>query len=89
MTDPTTTPTTITPGLQTTEGKGSAIVLILTVLGAVVPTVLTMLTDIATKFPSWGWVAPVIGVVSLIGAVLTAIGYGNNRTALKIAALKS
>jgi len=87
MTD--TATTAVTPGSQTTELKVTAISMVLSTLAMVIPTVITLVTDLSTKFPSWTWVAPVIGGLGLIGQILAALGYQNARTAVKVAALKA
>ena len=58
-------------------------------LATVVPTLATLFTDLASKFPAWSWTGPVIGALGIVGTVLTALGYTKQRTALKIAALES
>jgi type II secretory pathway component PulF len=87
MTD--TATTAVTPGSQTTELKVTVVSMVLSTLAMVIPTIITLVTDLSTKFPSWTWVAPVIGALGLIGQILAALGYQNARTAVKVAALKS
>jgi hypothetical protein len=99
MADTDMTPTTNVPlvpqtdpsakGMSTSEGKMAAAMTALCFLGTVVPTLMTMLTDIKTNFPGWGWTGPAIGIVSILAGALTSLGYMNKRTELKLGLIDS
>jgi hypothetical protein len=92
MADPTPTPTDQTgpldAGSTTSEFTAAKWAMILTIVSTVVGAVSEVLTQLAPQLASFKWYGAVLAVIGLLGTVLTALGYGKNRTALKIAALK-
>jgi len=75
-------------GLYTSEGRAATVAMVMSVLSMVVPTLVTFFTDLQAKFPQWSWVAPILGVLGLVGTVLTSLGYGKQRTAVKLALIQ-
>jgi hypothetical protein len=88
MADPVTTPApgAVTPGTQTSEFKVTVVATILSILATVVPTLISIFGDLQAKFPSWTWAGPVLGMLGIIGTVLTALGYQSTRAQVKEAA---
>jgi hypothetical protein len=78
----------VTPGIKTSEFIITSISMGLSVLATIIPTVITMFTNLQTSFPQWSWIGPIIGALGMINAVVTAITYQKSRTNIKIAAMK-
>lgn len=79
----------VTPGNQTSEYKVTVFVSILTILSTVVPYLVTIFTDLQAKFPAWTWIAPILTILGILGAVINALGYQSARTQVKVAALNA
>lgn len=89
MSDPVTPSPVVTPGLQTSEGKFAVVATVLSILAAVVPGLAALFTDLAVRFPGAVWIGAVVTALGVVGSILTALGYGAQRTALKVTALKA
>jgi hypothetical protein len=88
MADPV-TEAAVTPGIQTSEFKLAAVSQVLGILATVIPTLLTLFTDLKTSYPNWTWLGPLIGGLGIAATVLTSLGYTKARAAIKVAALQA
>lgn len=79
----------VAPGSQTSEYKVTLITTVLTIAATVVPSIVTVLTDLQMKFPAWGWIAGIISVLGIVGTILNALGYTRARAQVKVAALEA
>jgi uncharacterized membrane protein len=76
-------------GLTTSEGKIAAISTLLSILAAVIPGLISVFSDLAARYPDWGWIATVVTVLGIAGSVLTAIGYSKARSDVKVALIET
>jgi len=77
----------ITPGLQTSEGKLAAVAVALGVLGTIAPALLELVSSLRDAYPHSALLATAASAVGMIVTALIATGYAKQRTALKVAAL--
>ncbi len=75
----------MTPGNETSEGKRSLIIVIVSI---VLPALVTLLEQVRDTGVGGHWVGPALMAVGLVTAMLTQLGYNNGRAQVKIAAIQ-
>ena len=79
----------LTPGPSTSEGKIAIASTVLGVLAAVIPPLWTAFSNLKETYPQVTWIAGIVSVLGVVTTLLTALGYGSQRTALKQTAIQA